>query len=421
MLTRRALIAVAAIAGGALLAAAASPVTAQPQTETVPERGVYTVLDAEDAAERTTVAGSGVDVLGSRDGELTVVASPAQARSLRAGGFSLEQVGDFDAMLAERSGGRSAQGVDEFPAGDENYHTYAELTEELKATERDHADLATLSSVGRSQEDRELHLIKISDNPDIDEDEPEVLFTCNQHAREHLTTEMCLHIVQRFTDGYAEDAAIRKLVDTREILVVPTVNPDGAEYDISEGQYQGWRKNRQNEGTDLNRNWGHQWGCCGGSSARPSSETYRGPSAFSAPESKALADFVDSRVVGESQQIKAHIDFHTYSELVLWPYGYTDADTGPGMTSAEAQRFQDVGKQLAQTNGYQPQQSSDLYITDGSVNDWMWAEHKILSFTFEMYPSDGIGLDGFYPPDEVIPRETARNDEAVDTLLRAAG
>src|SRR5690606_37321070 len=150
-------------------------------------------------------------------------------------------------------------------------------------------------------------------------------------AREHLTTEMCLHIVQRFTDGYATDSGVRESVDSREIWVVPMANPDGSTYDIASGQYQGWRKNRQDSGTDLNRNWGYKWGCCGGASDNPSSETYRGSAPFSAPETAALRDFVNSRVVDGTQQIKAAIDFHTYSELVLWPFGHT---TEIGRTAA---------------------------------------------------------------------------------------
>ena len=82
----------------------------------------------------------------------------------------------------------------------------------------------------------------------------------------------------------------------------------------------------------------------------------------------------------DAHSIKAHIDFHTYSELVLWPFGYTTADTATGMTAAEAKRFQDLGKAMAATNGYTPEQSSDLYITDGDINDWAWGVHKILSF-----------------------------------------
>nr|WP_229874690.1 M14 family metallopeptidase [Amycolatopsis deserti] len=311
----------------------------------------------------------------------------------------------------------------DFPAGDEGYHTYAEVTTELQKAAANHPDIAVLSSVGKSFEGRELNLVKISDNAAADEGEPEVLFTCNQHAREHLTTEMCLHIVQRFTDGYASDPNIRSLVDDHVIWVIPNVNPDGAEYDISGADYKYWRKNRRpvdgdKIGTDLNRNWGYKWGCCDGSSTRPASETYRGPSAFSEPETQAVSRFVDSRAAGGQQRIKTHIDFHTYSELVLWPFGHTEDDTGEGMTAEENARFRDVGQRMAATNGYKAQQSSDLYVTDGDVNDWMWGTHKILSFTFEMYPTGPF--PGFYPPDEDIARETTRNDAAVDILIREA-
>ncbi|TWE29292.1 zinc carboxypeptidase [Prauserella muralis] len=403
----------AAAAALLLLAGAATPAGAQP-----PDRVLYEVRGT-DSAQRDTIARSGADVLGVRDGTVTVVASPAQARELRAGGLPLSEIGDVDALLAERGAGKRTAG--DFPAGDEGYHTYAELSEELSAAAREHPGITRLSSVGTSAQGRALHLLKISDNAGTDEAEPEVLFTCNQHAREHLTTEMCLHIVQRFTEGYGSDPAVTNFVDTREILVIPSVNPDGAEYDIAGGEYRGWRKNRQGAGTDLNRNWDYRWGCCGGSSGNPASDTYRGPSPFSAPETRAVAGFVDSRVVDGTQQITAHIDFHTYSELVLWPFGYTHDDTAEGMTAEEAQRFAEVGRKMAASNGYTPQQSSDLYVTDGTVNDWMWGKHKILSFTFEMYPRGAGGLDGFYPPDEQIAPQTARNDEAVDILLAEAG
>jgi hypothetical protein len=373
----------------------------------------YEVLGTGSAQLRTEVARTGVDILSATDRSTTVIATPAQADSLRALGFAVQPRGALD-----RPVGPQAAATD-FPAGDEGYHTYAETADELRRTVTDHPGLAVLSSAGRSFEGRELNVIKISDNAGSDENEPEVLFTCNQHAREHLTTEMCLHIVRRLIHGYPSDPAIRNLVDTREIYVIPSVNPDGAEYDISGGRYHSWRKNRQGQGTDINRNWGYQWGCCGGSSGVPTSETYRGPSAFSAPEARAVADFVGSRTVGGVQQIKAHIDFHTYSELVLWPYGYTYSDTAAGMSAAEAKRFQELGGQMAATNGYTAQQSSDLYLTDGSINDWMWFNHKILSFTFEMYPKGSN--PGFYPPDETISRETTRNDRAVDILLNAAG
>jgi carboxypeptidase T len=411
-----------AVAGLALLLPVTSTASAAPGA---PDRGVYQVRGADSSTKRTEVARSGVDILTARSGVLTVVATPGEAANLRAAGFRLTGTGDFDRMLAERSGGAAPHRAGDFPPGDEGYHSYAEVTAQLRQTVTDHPNLATLSTVGKSYEGRELNMIKISDNAGTDENEPEVLFTCNQHAREHLTTEMCLHIVSRFTDGYATDPAIKQMVDSREIYVIPNMNPDGSEFDISGGRYHGWRKNRQPNGsgpvgTDLNRNWGYRWGCCGGSSTNPADEDYRGSAAFSAPETRAVADFVNSRVIGGVQQIKAALDLHTYSELVMWPFGYTTAPTAPGLSAEQAARFQDLGNRMAQTNGYTPEQSSALYITDGDITDWSWGQQKILSYVFEMYPTDQGG-DGFYPPDEAIQRETTRNDAAIDLLVHAAG
>ena len=208
------------------------------------------------------------------------------------------------------------------------------MVAELGKAAADHPDLAAQSSIGKSFEGRDIPVLKISDNVAQDEDEPEVLFDCNQHAREHLTTEMCLRVVNRLTDNY-DDPAVKDMVDNREIWVIPSVNVDGSTYDVESGQYQGWRKNRQDTGTDLNRNWGYKWGCCGGASDDPQDETYRGSAPFSAPETAAIAEFIDSRVVGGEQQIKSAIDFHTFSELVLWPFGHTPDDVTEGMTQQE--------------------------------------------------------------------------------------
>ena len=131
-----------------------------------------------------------------------------------------------------------------------------------------------------------------------------------------------------------------------------------------------------------------------------------------------MRDFVNSRVVGGVQQIKANIDFHTYSELVLWPYGYTTANTAPGLTADDQAAFATLGRSMAATNGYTPEQASDLYITDGSIDDWLWGAHKIFGYTFEMYPRSSN--PGFYPPDEVIAAQTSRNRDAVLQLLDAA-
>src|SRR5215813_6555786 len=196
------------------------------------------------------------------------------------------------------------------------------MVADINALVAAHPTIAQKSSIGTSYEGRDMPVVKISDNVATDENEPEVLFDAHQHAREHLTVEMALYLLHLFLDNYGTDATITNWVDTREIWIVPDMNPDGGEYDIATGSYRSWRKNRQpnsgssNVGTDLNRNWGYKWGCCGGSSGSTGSETYRGPSTFSAPETQRLRDFVLSRRVGGVQQIKTNIDFHTYSELV---------------------------------------------------------------------------------------------------------
>ncbi|WUD29915.1 M14 family metallopeptidase [Lentzea sp. NBC_00516] len=379
-------------------------------------------VTANTSAERTQVAQIGVDVLGAAKlTTISVVADKAQYRALQATGLPLKYVGDFEKELkslgkVDFSDPQPGQvGTQDFPSGYTGYHNFAEMTAELQQTVRDHPTLASLRSIGKSYQNRDIWALKVSDNVATDESEPEVIFTCNQHAREHLTVEQCLQIIKRYTDNYA-NSAIKNLVDTREVWFVPMVNPDGVEYDIATGSFRGWRKNRQGNGTDLNRNWGYKWGCCGGSSGSTTSDTYRGTAAFSAPETTVIKNFVDSRVVGGVQQIKTNIDFHSFSELVLWPFGYTTANTAPGLDATEERAFRTLGQQMAATNGYTPEQASDLYITDGSIDDWMWGQHKIWSYTFEMYPSSG-GLNSFYPRDTVIAAQTSRNDRAVDLFV----
>jgi Zinc carboxypeptidase len=317
----------------------------------------------------------------------------------------------------------AAPAAAEFPAQDRGYHTYAEVTSETLAIAQAYPSLVRRVSLGKSFEGRELWAVKISDNVGVNEAEPEILIDSGQHAREHLTVEQAMYLINELTGQYETDQRIRTVVDSREIWIVPTVNPDGAEYDVATGSYAGWRKNRQRDpqtnadlSTDLNRNWGWQWGCCEGSGATPSSETYRGAAAFSAPETRAVRDFVLWRRVGGVQQIKAAIDFHSYGELVMWPFAYTRDDTVPAMTQDQYDAFAALGTSMAQSNAYTPQQASDLYISDGNLRDWFWGQEAIFAYGIEMWG----GQFGFYPPDENIAAQTSRNREAVLLLAEIA-
>ncbi|MFJ1863473.1 M14 family metallopeptidase [Streptomyces sp. NPDC088097] len=401
-------------------ATAAPPPT--PSTATQDEAITqYEVQGPSTAAERTALLRTGVSIDEVDARSVVVSADPAQAKSLRALGYRLTALpGPPD---------RSERGVAvnpmDFPSKDSNYHNYAEESAEIDQRIAQYPGIMSKRVIGKSYEGRDLYAIKISDNVATDEAEPEVLFTAHQHAREHLTVEMSLYLLKEFGSKYGSDSRVTNMVNGREIWIIPDLNPDGGEYDIAAGSYRSWRKNRQPNsgssyvGTDLNRNWDYKWGCCGGSSSSKSSETYRGPAAASAPEVKVVSDFVRSRVVGGKQQIKAAIDFHTYSELVMWPFGWTYNDTAPGLTADDLAAYKKIGTSMAASNGYTAEQSSDLYITDGTIDDWLWGNQKIFAYTFEMYPTDS-GSSGFYPPDEVIDRETARNKDAVLQLLENA-
>jgi murein tripeptide amidase MpaA len=315
----------------------------------------------------------------------------------------------------------------DFPSKDSRYHSYAEMVAELDRAVVDHGSIVQKFSIGKSYQNRTIWAAKISDNVGIDENEPEVLFDALHHAREHLTVEQALAVLRWLTDGYPSDPAVKRLVDLRETYIVFMVNPDGGEYDLTGSPYRGWRKNRQPNtgttavGTDLNRNYEYRWGCCGGSSGTKSASTYRGPKPFSAPETRALRDFINSRVVNGRQQIRAAITFHTAGEQVLWPYGYTRTDVPADMTRDDGAALAAIGRKLAAKNGYRPMQSSSLYITDGDEIDWAYGRHRIFMYTFEMYPDPSTSLSRFYPPDEVIARETSRNKAAIMYLIDVAG
>ncbi|MBB4912594.1 M14 family metallopeptidase [Actinophytocola algeriensis] len=405
---------VGALAALTLVLSTTGSATSDPQGRDSAE---YFIDGISTVAERNQIAATGAAINSFEHGALNITATEEEIAAIKALGLKPEK----QEGLAHTHDHGDVTPLD-FPPADSNYHNYSEMTAVINQAVADHPNILTKTAIGNSYEGRQQVALKISDNAATDENEPEVLFTAHQHAREHLTVEMALYILSEFTDKYGTDSRVTNLVNSREIWIIPDLNPDGGEWDIRSGSYAGWRKNRQpnsgssNVGTDLNRNWPYQWGCCGGSSGSTSSETYRGPSAGSAPEVRNVINFVNSRVVGGVQQIKTNIDFHTFSELVLWPYGYTYNNTAPGMTAQDYQVFSTLGRQMASTNGYTPEQASDLYITDGSIDDWLWGVHKIYGYTFEMYPSSG-GINGFYPPDEVISRETSRNRNAVLTLL----
>ena len=348
---------------------------------------------------------------------------PSRARSTAA------LAGVLLATLAASAAGPApvAAAEPDFPASMSGYHNWPELVGEIKQAAVDYPDIVSVFTIGRSYQGRDIWMAKVSDNVADDENEPEVLVDALHHAREHMTTEQALALLGWLTTGYGSDETITRLVDRRETFIVFALNPDGMRYDLTGDPFRAWRKNRQRTATgaplftDLNRNYGYRWACCGGSSGDKSKITYRGPRPFSAPETRALRNFVNSRVVDGVQQIRTHVTLHTNGELILWPYGYTRRDVPTDMTRLDHTAFVALGTAMAALNGYTAQQSSDLYITDGDQIDWMYGVHRIFSYTYELFPTEKGSVWGdHYPDDSRIAAQTARNREALLLLLDRA-
>jgi predicted deacylase len=271
---------------------------------------------------------------------------------------------------------------------DKGYRTYEQVTADLKRLADKYPDRLTLKSIGQSYEttqgraDRQLWAIRITGAGDASR-RPAVSFTANLHARELAPVETAMTLIERLAEGYDKDPAIKKLVDTRVIYVAPMLNPDG--HHKAEGGAD-WRKNthdfKDGVGVDLNRNFPFKWGGPG-TSGQTSSDIFRGPSAASEPETQAVVAYLSG-----IPNLKIGMDFHSYSNLVMWSWGWTaDKPQDSALLST-------IGKKLASFNHYKPMQACDLYLTSGSIRDFCYGQLHVPYFTTEM----GGPADGFDPP-----------------------
>jgi hypothetical protein len=238
---------------------------------------------------------------------------------------------------------------------------------------------------------------------------PVFLITATQHAREWAAASTAMWIADRLARGYGSDPVATALLDQVDFRIVPVVNPDGYAYTFPASQGGGnvrlWRKNRRANaggtfGVDLNRNWSVGWGVGGGSSGTPSSEVYRGTAAFSEPETTAIRDYAMAL-----PNLKAHIDIHTYSQLVLGPWGYT---TSPPPRTAELNPL--TASQISAIEGVNGtawiggQASTTLYIASGVAPDWSFQTRGALAWTYELRDTGAWGFE--LPSSEIVPAAT---------------
>ena len=318
--------------------------------------------------------------------------------------------------VAEAAGGYGAWLTPAFAQGGMGgYYTFAEIESVLDQIHAAYPTLTTAkTSIGTTLEGRPQWMIKISDNPDVDESEPEVRYDALHHAREPQGMQTTLWFMLYLLEEYGSDPAATYLVDHRELYFIPCVNPDGYEYNRSTNPGGGglWRKNRRDNGggdfgVDLNRNYDAFWGYDDtGSSPTPSSETYRGTGPASEPEVVNMQAFLSSRSFATAQSN------HTYSNLWLYPYGY-DA-----FLPVNADDYVEVSALATAQNGYVAGPAATaLYPANGVTFDYDHEIHGTMGWT----PEIGSSADGFWPPTSRIVPLASENLSAFSTTAFAAG
>ncbi len=265
---------------------------------------------------------------------------------------------------------------------DEEYKNPSEIESIVKDFNARYPDLTKLVSIGKSLEGRDIWALKISDNPQVDElDEPSVLFNSMHHAREIMTPEVSIDIIEYLLTNYKTLNKVTDWIDSTQIWVIPMFNVDGNNKMWNHDSW--WRKNtRGGYGVDLNRNYPAGWNACNGSSGSQSSQTYRGPSPASEPETQAMMKFIaEKRPVFD-------ISYHAYSELVIYPYG-----CGKRRTQTK-EVVEKIGDHIAWLLDYKPGTAWELlYNADGGDIDWMYEAYQVIPYVIEL----NSRRQGFHP------------------------
>jgi carboxypeptidase T len=375
------------------------------QARTLDSNLYWMKIRAHDKFERSVIANTGVSIETTREDFVAATGTLEEKEAIEKLGW-LETSFPLTAAM-------------DFPTKDAAFHNYSELTQKIQDLQKTYPKILKVSSAGKSSEGRDMWALRISGNLAQADNLPAIIYMGGHHAREHLSVELPLYYAEYFLSEYTKgNPRVVNLLNGRDIHIIPAVNPDGLEYDVENESYKYWRKNRShnNDGTygvDLNRNYGFQWGT-GGSSTNTSSDTFMGPKPFSEPETLAIKTYVETH-----QNITILLSFHTFSELILYPWGHKF--TGIEVTR-DQQVHQTMAEKMAEWNNYTPQQSSALYQASGDTTDWSYGEHKIISFTFELDPANNGwgGNAGFYPGAGVIPGVQQKNLEPVLYLLEHA-
>lgn len=375
-----------------------------------------------DKSQIQTLVNMGIDmetVSLSEDGMLILEINDADVNKIQNAGFVTEIIiPDMEAYYVNRFQ-ESIKNKDTYLMGSKDvpvpanfnygtlagFLTYDEMLQELDSMALLYPTLVSAKQyidTTKSIEGRYLYYVKISDNPNIDESEPEVFYNAMTHAREPASMMQQIFYMWYLLENYNSNPFIQSLVNSTEMYFAPCVNPDGYIYNETSSPSGGgmWRKNRRNNGDgtygiDLNRNYGYMWGYDNtGSSPNTSSDTYRGTAAFSEPETQAVRNFVIGR------DFKIALNCHTYSNVLIYPWGYED------MLTPDSLVYMAFGEFMTRDNHYQYGTCNQTinYNSNGGADDWMYGDQVAKGKIFGFTPEIGTGSDGFWPDlDRIIP------------------
>ncbi len=296
------------------------------------------------------------------------------------------------------------------------FYTYEEMLEQLDAMAAEYPHLLSARQpIGDilTHEGRPVYWLRLSDNPDEDEDEPELLFTALHHAREPNSLSQLLFFMWYMLENYEKDPEIRTLVDQTELYLVPCINPDGYIFNQTTNPGGGgyWRKNRRDNGNgiygvDLNRNYGYEWATGGGSSFSASSETYHGPAAFSEPETQAI------RQLCLEHDFRIALNYHTFSNVLIYPWAHS------GLPTPDQHIFGPLAREMSYQNFYGTGTISEtlFYLANGGSDDWMYGEQTEKGKIFAMTPEVGAS---FWPAMNMIETNCLATMHMNLTALRA--
>jgi murein tripeptide amidase MpaA len=301
------------------------------------------------------------------------------------------------------------------------YHSYADHIQFLRDLQGAFTTQSEIITSGASVGGRALTGIHIWGSGGKGS-KPAVLFHGTVHAREWISTMTVEYMAWQLLTKYSSDTSVKALVDKFDFYIMPIVNPDGFVYTQTNDRL--WRKNRQTVsssscvGRDINRNWPYKWEVPGGASTNPCSETYKGQAANDAPETKGLVSQVTS--LKASRGIRLYIDFHSYGQYILWPYGYdcslrADNDAAHRTLATNAAAAIRAVSGTTYTIG---PSCSTLYATTGDSVDYLDVTgNSTYSYTYELRDT---GNNGFTLPASQIQPTVRETWQGVVSMLKAA-